>query len=93
MIENLDHGSEFVFEIINMLGKVPTQAVLDRIKAEVRLTRGNLRTLIEAMELAGASTARSAHIDDAPDLSSIDAAFQLKHALEDMLREVEKANG
>jgi hypothetical protein len=86
-MRDVEHGDAFMFEIINMLGKVPTEAVLGKIKAEVRLTPGNIRTLIEALELAGAGTARTADINDAPDLHSIDAAFQLKHALEDMRQE------
>jgi hypothetical protein len=92
-MRDVEHGDAFLFEITNALGKVPTQGILDKIRAEVNLTKGNLRRLIEAMELTGTGTARTAHIDDAVDLSSINAAYQLKHALEDMLLEMEAPNG
>ena len=70
-----------MFEIVNMLGEVQHQTVLDRIKADVNLSRRNLRTLIEAMELAGAGTAQTADIHDVPDVYAMDGAYQLKHAL------------
>ena len=92
-MKDVEHGDTFMFEIVNMLGKVPHQTVLDRIKAHVHLTRGNLRTLVEAMELTGAGTAQTADIWDVPDVYAMDAAYQLKHALGDMLKELGEGKG
>ena len=84
MDDNAEGGSAFVSEVVTMLA---TNDILDKIKSDVRLTPDNLRNLIELMTQVGAATVQTTDPDD-PELRTMDAAHQLKHALGDMLREV-----